>query len=213
MRLWMLGDMLIIPTLRNQVVDYIWDTHSTAKVTSLPCLHYVYDNTLSSSPLRRIVVMLYAQNFPCNEYPNYIDDFPKEMLLDLVQLFAKHCNSGYTNLSSTAPPETKESFHVELKLRSRSWPLNWMNIECIRTKLEKDLCIKSRGRTDGSWLLCHQIVLWGLRLGIDVESVLGLGGLGLYEVWLLNIVNAIGIWIPLRCHQATWDGPWPLILS
>jgi hypothetical protein len=115
-RLWVLGDMLIIPRLQNQVIDYIWEAHSTTRVTSIPCFQYTYNNTSSTSPLRRVVVMLCTQNIANSHYSGYIDHFPKEKLVDLVRLFAKHCNSRYKNASSTVPTETEESFHVEVKL-------------------------------------------------------------------------------------------------
>jgi hypothetical protein len=106
--------MLIIPRLQNQVIDYIWNIHSTTRVSSLSCFHYIYDNTSSSSPLRRVMVVLCAQNVVQKHYPDNLDKFPKEMLLDLVELFAKRCKSRYTKASSTVSIPTKESFHVEV---------------------------------------------------------------------------------------------------
>lgn len=90
LRLWVLGDMLIIPKLQNDVSDYIWAVQDTSRIAWTPSIRYVYENTVPGSPLRRLFVMFCARNMGKPFYVEHSKQFPKEMLLELADYFTQY---------------------------------------------------------------------------------------------------------------------------
>jgi hypothetical protein len=96
-KLWVLADRLMIQKLQNTAICAI--EHKVMKedlVVRTDQVKYIYENTVSGSPLRRLIVdqcsNLHHESFALRRP---IEDYPKDMLFDLVTVLLKR-RSGET---------------------------------------------------------------------------------------------------------------------
>ncbi|CZR51148.1 uncharacterized protein PAC_01023 [Phialocephala subalpina] len=110
--LWVLADKLLIPPLQNSIVQELERQRKRFKATSTSCINYVYEKTAPGSPLRRLFVSWCAWNVARSRFEDRPEHFPKEMLLDLVQLLAQR-----------VPTSTKEALAKERDMKEFEVPL------------------------------------------------------------------------------------------
>jgi hypothetical protein len=96
-KLWVLADRLMVRKLQNMAICAI--EHKVMKedlVVRTDQVKYIYENTVSGSPLRRLIVdqcsNLHHESFALRRP---IEDYPKEMLSDLVTVLLRR-RSGET---------------------------------------------------------------------------------------------------------------------
>lgn len=84
--LWVLADKLLIPRLQNLVIKTIEEIGEKLNefATSSANLDYIYSNTAADSPLRRLIVHHCATELNIKWLSKNGDQFPKEMLLDII---------------------------------------------------------------------------------------------------------------------------------
>jgi hypothetical protein len=84
--LWVLADKLLIPRLQNLVINSIEKIRKKLNmVATWPTnLNYIYSNTTPESPLRRLIVHHCATNLAIGSFSTHGNQFPKEMLLDII---------------------------------------------------------------------------------------------------------------------------------
>lgn len=87
-KLWVLADMLLIPMLQNMLIKEMHKTMLNCKELPIKSFDLLYTDTATGSPLRRFFVDMCARHLAPKNFLNYPEDFPKEMLLDLVTVFA-----------------------------------------------------------------------------------------------------------------------------
>lgn len=87
--LWILADYLQCPNLQNQAIDLIILKDSRRMAFNSSCIMPVYENTLPGSPLRKVFVDICFWHGPEKSwFRSHSEDFPKELLVDLVVLNA-----------------------------------------------------------------------------------------------------------------------------
>ncbi|TVY41601.1 hypothetical protein LOCC1_G007767 [Lachnellula occidentalis] len=83
--LWILGDRLFMKSLQNYVMQDMVATGHACGSMDYACLPIIYRNTLTGSPLRRLVVDQYAWgSVPLSARAT---TYPPEMLLELAELY------------------------------------------------------------------------------------------------------------------------------
>lgn len=101
-QLWVLAGKLLIPQLQSQILHQIHQ--DTLKYQRVPTktLEYVYKETSEDSPLRKFMVPSCACYLKPMDYRNSRDEFPREMLLDIAELYASYANTrGHGELERT----------------------------------------------------------------------------------------------------------------
>lgn len=93
-RLWILADRLLIPQLQNSAIFRLEESRRRYKhklLFPLEIAKEVYEQTETTSPLRRYLVDLCAAKFNHKVYANVNNRklFPQEMLLDLLETCSK----------------------------------------------------------------------------------------------------------------------------
>jgi hypothetical protein len=83
-QLWVLADNLIIPRLHNALLREILARRTALNETPTGSLGYLYANTATGSPLRRLMVHLCCNYLDVNWFTNHSTQFPKEMLTEVV---------------------------------------------------------------------------------------------------------------------------------
>ncbi|KAF4630059.1 hypothetical protein G7Y89_g8080 [Cudoniella acicularis] len=86
-RLWLLADWVMCPSLQNETLTLLDKVRvRTPSNRALPSSEYhkIYDNTNEDSPLRRYVVDTRPPRMPISNPDNY----PHEMLVDVINRFA-----------------------------------------------------------------------------------------------------------------------------
>ena len=81
--LWVLADKLCIPALQNLVIDTIHMICSVRERVPASTYRYIYENTESGSPLRRLVVTYTVRYIDQEGLLGESDFYPRQMLLDL----------------------------------------------------------------------------------------------------------------------------------
>jgi hypothetical protein len=87
--LWVLADKLCMRRLQNMVLTHIEGINIRAHFVAVETFHYVYDNTAGGSPLRRYLVRICALDLQPSAFTEFVDDFPKSMLVDIAEYFSK----------------------------------------------------------------------------------------------------------------------------
>jgi hypothetical protein len=92
-KLWVLADKLLLPQLQNQVLDRVQEICEAAGRMPIGCLHYVYNNTPPGSLLRRWCVYECVSWLDENWLADHPDQFPHEILIDLIVFSRRFVNS------------------------------------------------------------------------------------------------------------------------
>lgn len=85
---WVLADRLLVPGLQNAVLAALDKVQTCTGTRNIRTIPYVYENTSPGSQLRRYVVASCAAHLDVDCYSTKPKYFPKEMLLDLIDLWA-----------------------------------------------------------------------------------------------------------------------------
>ncbi len=86
MKLWVLGDKLLMPKLQNQVVAIIikmWEL-GECHLESTSWISYIWEQTMVESPVRRFVrthVIYLARKMHCFQHS---EDLPQDLLMDML---------------------------------------------------------------------------------------------------------------------------------
>lgn len=88
-KLWTLADNLLIPELQNYTIRQLKGVCNYYHYIPFQCFTFAYENTGSGSPLRRWFLQSCARDLPSICYSKLSDSFPKEMLLEMVEIFSK----------------------------------------------------------------------------------------------------------------------------
>ncbi|PMD39680.1 hypothetical protein L207DRAFT_566592 [Hyaloscypha variabilis F] len=86
---WVLAEKLFIHQLQNLAIEEIEDIRVCSRSIPLSVCRYVYQNTSAKNPLRRLLVDQCAAYIEADKYERIGADFPQEMLIDLVTVYAK----------------------------------------------------------------------------------------------------------------------------
>jgi hypothetical protein len=107
--LWVLADKLLIPRLQNWVINSIEKIRKKLNmVATWPTnLNYIYSNTTPESPLRWLIVRLHqcTINLAIGSYSRHGNQFPREMLLDIVTFL---CSSHPTRSTLASSRDMKD---------------------------------------------------------------------------------------------------------
>ncbi|KAH7363881.1 hypothetical protein BKA65DRAFT_472250 [Rhexocercosporidium sp. MPI-PUGE-AT-0058] len=115
--LWVLCERLLIPRLQNEIITEIERVRKHTQVISISNLKYVYENTPSDSPLRRVHVdYCVAHCISSISYSKYPDRYPQEMLLDMVKRFTKVISNAQR--FKVSPGGNMAAYHVVEDLES-----------------------------------------------------------------------------------------------
>ncbi|THY77887.1 hypothetical protein D6C95_09884 [Aureobasidium pullulans] len=108
-RLWVFGDKYLAPSVQNGAIDLLTHKSYKEKKICTTDLHYIYDNTLPGSPLRKIVLDWVTYRADIDKFlaPDMVERWSKDMLVDLVKLF-------YHKETKLAPMPTRDRcyYHV-----------------------------------------------------------------------------------------------------
>lgn len=87
-RLFLFADRYGITDLQNSVIDMLVAREQASQKSPTAHLHLIYDNTTSTSPLRRLVIDLSAQRGSLNQWfagsEASLAEFPHAFLVDLA---------------------------------------------------------------------------------------------------------------------------------
>jgi hypothetical protein len=90
--LWTLADLLLVDKLQDHVMDLMARIQKSCGAMNRHCFYYIYENTSADSPLRRLAVDQAAWEGFVN--PNNSQEYPKEMLLDIIVVLQKQAPKG-----------------------------------------------------------------------------------------------------------------------
>lgn len=82
--LWVLADRISIAKLQNHALGLIYQLPRRHNRISTYPLGYIYTHTSSGSLLRKYIVSIFAVGFPSTWFTACSNEFPKEMLVDMV---------------------------------------------------------------------------------------------------------------------------------
>ena len=82
--LWVLAEKLLIPSLQNLTIDSIEQYRKDEKVILGPSIKYIYSNTSTGSPLRKLLVDQCASSVMRTAYSENPEIYPQEMLIELA---------------------------------------------------------------------------------------------------------------------------------
>lgn len=88
-KLWVLADQLLIPKLQNMTIDTLEVLSDDQLRLPTPSCKWVYENTAKESPLRNWFVCQFAFRYERNSYFVNADEFPREMLIEMLALRSK----------------------------------------------------------------------------------------------------------------------------
>jgi hypothetical protein len=111
-KLWVLADKLLIPTLQNMIQRELERQRKKFKAISTNCIPYVYQETAPGSSLRRLFVSWCAWNMHRSRLIQRPEHFPKEMLLDLTQ-----------QLMRRMPKDATEAYREDREIRDFDVPV------------------------------------------------------------------------------------------
>jgi hypothetical protein len=78
-RLWILGDYLLIPQLQNCVIDSLLAVIHQFKFTPIHSLRYIYEHTSTDSKLRLLFLHRCCFLMVSSEFKVFSQEFPKEV--------------------------------------------------------------------------------------------------------------------------------------
>jgi hypothetical protein len=82
--LWVLADKFLLPKLQNLALGAIDRTRIKTARSKTHCIDRIWEDTATDSPLRRYIVDICARRLAVGCLAKYPDQFPKEMLLQLI---------------------------------------------------------------------------------------------------------------------------------
>ncbi|KUJ22800.1 uncharacterized protein LY89DRAFT_728914 [Mollisia scopiformis] len=85
-KLWVLADKLVIPSLQNKVIDEIEETRRSTRKVAVYSLSYVCRNTSRDSPLRRLFLAQCAGHLKTSSFASDPLNYPQDFLIQLVML-------------------------------------------------------------------------------------------------------------------------------
>jgi len=85
-KLWVLAEKLLIPRLQNQVIDRIEATRDEFNVIYPYSVKYVWENTASDSPLRRLFIRHCAWVVDGSWFRSHPEELPHEALIEICSL-------------------------------------------------------------------------------------------------------------------------------
>jgi hypothetical protein len=85
-RLWILGDYLLIPQLQNYVIDSLFVVMKQFQLTPIHGLRYIYEHTSTDSKLRLLFLHRCCFCMASSEFKAYSEEFPNEMLIEVATL-------------------------------------------------------------------------------------------------------------------------------
>jgi hypothetical protein len=85
-KLWVLAEKLLIPRLQNQVIDRIEATRDEFNVIYPYSVKYVWENTASDSPLRRLFIRHCAWVLDGSWFRSHPEELPHEALIEICSL-------------------------------------------------------------------------------------------------------------------------------
>jgi hypothetical protein len=88
-RLWELAEELLIRGLQNLVVHTMVAFQESCNAVPAHTIVHVWESTAKGSPLRRLLLHQCATFLGESWYSQHPNQFPNEMLLELVEIFAK----------------------------------------------------------------------------------------------------------------------------
>lgn len=96
--LWVLAERFLVPRLQNQIVDHMEAVKQQCEIMNPECFAYIYENTTSDKPLRRLVVdMLTWANVDDKYFNDNSNDIPHAMLIDMVNIYHKAAPTNVRN--------------------------------------------------------------------------------------------------------------------
>lgn len=105
--LWVLADKLLLPRLQNLCIQMIEGVRKQIDVVATPTLKYIWENTASDSPLRRLMLDqclgLTPRTFTLNS-----NEYPQEMLIQLVELLLSEEGSARVRRSKNQQRDMKD---------------------------------------------------------------------------------------------------------
>jgi hypothetical protein len=106
-----LAGKLLIPRLQNLVINSIDAIHKKQDIvaTTSTNLNYIYSNTTPESPLRWLIVHHCVTNLGIGSCSTHGNQFPREMLLDIVTFL---CSSHPTRSTLASSRDIKD-YEVE----------------------------------------------------------------------------------------------------
>ena len=87
--LWVLADKFDIPGAQNAVIDSFQLIQRSRNTVPLATIPYVYENTSTSSALRRYLVALCATRVPGSVFETHPQRFQHALLIDIVAFLKK----------------------------------------------------------------------------------------------------------------------------
>lgn len=111
-KLWVLADKLLIPTLQNMIQRYLERLRKKFEAVSTNCIPYVYRETAPGSSLRRLFVSWCAWNMHRSRLEYRPSHFPKKFLLDLTN-----------QLMRRMPKDATQAFREERDMRDFDVPV------------------------------------------------------------------------------------------
>jgi hypothetical protein len=108
-RLWVLADKLILPSLQNQALDWIYHALGDSNIFPGAPFTYVYNHTTAGSPLRRFFLWkLTCHPHSAVAFTRFPNSYPKEMLLE----FTEYCCA---NMVPKSQRKSQEDFHLKVR--------------------------------------------------------------------------------------------------
>jgi hypothetical protein len=106
-RLWVLAERLLIPSLQNLAIDTIEIFRRKHNAIWTDMFKYVWGNTAANSPLRRLFIQQCVWNLSKEGFSSSRIHFTTDMLVELCSEFRE------ITLKQTAPPRNMANFHVK----------------------------------------------------------------------------------------------------
>lgn len=109
--LWTVGDMLLILSLQNSVIDHMSELNNATSITPTNVIKWVWKNTGEESLLRQWLLHKCAFHLQSAWITNHPDQFPKAFLLQ----FAVMLNDSFPSDEKKKKMKAKDSsdFHVK----------------------------------------------------------------------------------------------------
>ena len=83
--LWVLADKMVMPELRNFVVQKMIEIRQRIGLIPIGILHYIYDETAIDSPLRRLMVSEVSHHCCEGDLTDRPENFPHGLLIYIVK--------------------------------------------------------------------------------------------------------------------------------
>jgi hypothetical protein len=112
-RAWLFGDKDLVPSLQNRVMSALIEKNTKTKTLPTSHLKFIYDNTITGSPLRKIMVDLAAYRSDVSGMMGFEGGkrWPHEALVDLVKALAQK-KEGTSKIILPEASRGKCQYHV-----------------------------------------------------------------------------------------------------